>query len=186
MIMVYFSPSNQTQNAFFIDSYNESSYATALCKKISKRISAVHGHPCIVSDVNTSLRNRVKDANESVCSLYVAVHTRFSFDSTVKGTVCYYHPQDKNSQLLAVNMADALTKLCHIPPSDDKTIADGTLIYGKLRLTEIQLPYEVGITAVLVEVNAHDNPKTCQWLVESIDEIAECLSKTIIDFLQMT
>jgi N-acetylmuramoyl-L-alanine amidase len=54
-------------------------------------------------------------------------------------------------------------------------------IYGKLSLVEISKPHELGMTPVLIEVNFHDNPDTCRWMIDSIEPIAESISKILYE-----
>ena len=169
---VYLSPFNQTRSFFVLGGYNESQYTRKLCMAIKRFLSAQSELVCLVAAENHSLQNRPEAAKINGCELYIAVRTGCSHDSRAKGTICYYHPNSDKSFELAVQIVESLTSLCPIASADEEPIVDGTRIYNTLSLTEIQLPHELGMTPVLIEVNAHDNPKTCLWLINSINEIA--------------
>jgi N-acetylmuramoyl-L-alanine amidase len=176
---IYLSPSNQAANTFALGGYNESSYARGLCLSV-RRFLTLRGYTsCIVGEESRSPYNRPAKAKAAGCNLYLALHSGFSYDHRAAGTVCFYHPKDNRSIRLSNRCANALTGICPIEPTDDEPVRDGTRIYGKLSLVEISKPQELGMTPVLIEVNFHDNPDTCRWMIDSIEEIAKTIATAI-------
>jgi hypothetical protein len=162
-----------------VSCYNESSYAIELCFRIYEILLTSGNQSCLIGDVNQSPYSRPVTAKEAGCKLYIALHSGLCYDHRTMGTVCFYHPEDNLSFQMANKFAKTLTAICPIKPTDGESVQDGTRIYGKSSLIEIQKPYELGMTPILIEVNVHDDPDTCQWLICSLDIIAESIANVI-------
>jgi len=175
--LIYLAPSNLERIRFVTGGYDEIRYTAELARSIKRYLS---DYPCMIADAQHKFKERAEAA--AGCSLYIALNTNFSHDYKAAGTVCYFHPDDSKSLALATALANNLTALCPIAPTREKSVVDGMSIYGTLCVAEIQLPREQGITPVLIEVNAHDNPETCRWLIGASDEIAKCIAETILPF----
>ena len=176
---IYISPSNQIANTFIIGNFNEHSYAIELSMKLKHYLS-LRKYNVHTSREKQNIFSRPSSAKEADCSLYIALHSSFSYNHQSTGTICYYHPNDKVGIQLANQILNNLTNICPIEPNIKNALRDGTKIYGDCNLIEIEYPYNLGMVAVLVEINFHDNLETCRWLINSINEIAESISKAIL------
>ena len=179
MKRIYLSLSNQSMNTFTLIGYNENCYDVQLCRDIQKRLTQLGYLSCIIAEADYDPNNRPVAAKHAGCTLYISVHSAFSFDHKTTGTICYYHPEDKKSRHMANELANSLTVICTVVPNDDEAVQSGMRVYGVFRLIEIQKPHKLGMTAVQVEVNAHDNPDICLWLISSFDKIAGTISRAI-------
>lgn len=115
-----------------------------------------------------NMYDRVRESNNWPADMHVAPHTN-GFDGRAAGTRVHCYPSE-GSRRIGRLIQDRIAPLS--PGAPDKLVEDD-------RLYELRAPHMV---AVLPEFGFHDNPADAQWLVDSMERIAEETVQAICEY----
>lgn len=115
-----------------------------------------------------NMYDRVKESNNWPADMHVAPHTN-GFDGRAAGTRVHCYPSDR-SRRIGKLIQDRIGPLS--PGAPDFLVEDDRLY--ELRATHM--------AAVLPELAFHDNPADAQWLVDSMERIAEETVQAICEY----
>lgn len=113
-----------------------------------------------------NMQDRVKDANAWPSDMHIALHTN-GFDGTAAGTRVHCYPSEA-SRRIAKLIQDRIAPLS--PGTAGEGVKESSTLY-ELRATHM--------VAVLPEFGFHDNLIDAQWLVDSMEQIAEETVKAV-------
>lgn len=115
-----------------------------------------------------NMYDRVRESNNWPADMHVAPHTN-GFDGRAAGTRVHCYPSE-GSRRIGKLIQDRIGPLS--PGAPDKLV-ESTNLY------ELKAPHMV---AVLPEFGFHDNPADAQWLVDSMEQIAEETVQAICEY----
>ena len=115
-----------------------------------------------------NMYDRVRESNNWPADMHVAPHTN-GFDGRAAGTRVHCYPSE-GSRRIGWLIQERIGPLS--PGAPDQLVEDD-------RLYELRAPHMV---AVLPEFAFHDNPADAQWLVDSMERIAEETVQAICEY----
>ena len=118
-----------------------------------------------------NMYDRVKESNNWPADMHVAPHTN-GFNGKAAGTRVHCYPSDR-SRRIGKLIQDRIGPLS--PGAPDFLVEDDRLY--ELRATRM--------AAVLPEFGFHDNPEEAQWLVDSMERIAEETVQAICEYFDV-
>lgn len=181
MKSIYISPSNQYTNPYFIKPHNEAEVMERVAVALAAKLLP-YEVKAYVRDRRLRTQYRMDEANKLGVDYYISIHSNAG-----GGRGCetfYQNGLDKPESVKALSRSFALkvnTEIARITSTN--TIAnDRGLKYrrltdgrdGNMELRGCKMP------AVLVEVEFHDTPAGCAWILGNVNNIAEALKKAIV------
>ncbi len=197
--VLFLSPSNQPNNWYKGISTTERKQMEELAALIKSKLSA-YEITVVLPDYNLEaargwrtpganneeaikITGRPTDARNINADFYLALHSNAvgsGTNTSSTGPLALYHP----SSALSKNMANSLfNNLMAVNPPNGNTaggIRSGMDAFAGRGYGEVRSPMELGIPSVLLEVNFHDNTRTAAYIVNSRDQIAEQIAKSIV------
>lgn len=171
---VYLSPSVQDYNDY-ITGGNEEYYMNKIVDAMvpylrENNISFSRNNP------GDSLSQAITQSNEGEYDLHLALHSNASpedLSGMLQGPDVYYYAYSREGEEAAEIFAK---NLAEIYPNKDlvTTIPNATL--GELRKTEAP--------AVLIELAYHDNYDDANWISNNIDNIAQNLVLSLVEYFE--
>ena len=169
---VFLSPSNEADKTFACDeTVSEQAVMTELADAV-RVLLETDGYTVYVSDPGDNVKAKVTKGNELGCGAYVAIHT---YDSSVPGSVTgpkvVCNDSVTGSRALAENIYNRINEL---------TEEDGN------GFIEGDLPYEIvnnRYPCCSIQIDAHDNIKTSQWVLDNKDVLAKAIKDGITAYL---
>ena len=173
MASAFISPSTQEFNQFVIGG-TEEYYANLIADAMVPYLRAA-GIDFTRNDPGGTVTDSINASNAGNYDFHLAIHSNAappSLSGRIQGPNVYYYRDSAKSKAAAEIFANNL-KLIYPYPELVKAVPTTTL--AELRRTKIP--------AVLVEVAYHDNTEDANWIISSIEEIAENLSLSLADVL---
>lgn len=115
-----------------------------------------------------NMYDRVRASNAWPADLHIALHTN-GFNGAVAGTRVHCYPSDKSRKIGKLIQERIAPRS---PGAPDYLVEDSVLY--ELRATTMP--------AVLPEFGFHDNPEEAQWLIDSMEAIAEQTCQAVCEF----
>lgn len=181
MKSIYISPSNQTTNPYYIKPHNEAEVMERVAVALAAKLLP-YEVKAYVRDTRLRTQYRMDEANKLGVDYYISIHSNAGGG---KGCETFYqNGLDKPESVKALSRAFALkvnTEIARITTTN--TIAnDRGLKYrrldsgrdGNMELRGCAMP------ACLVEVEFHDTPAGCKWILDNVNNIAEALKRAIV------
>lgn len=181
-IIVYLSPSNQINNAYYGVLTTEEREMVEVYK-IAYRL--FQDYDLIV--VNTTLakrpfyyaNSRVDEAIAAMAKIYIALHTNATAKppSDLNGSVILYRKgyNDERDRLAAAFQR----KLNALQP---KPIKGTGLVDGYAQeYGEVVYPERAGVMGFLVECTWHDNPEVAKWVTQNRERIARAIVEAVVE-----
>jgi N-acetylmuramoyl-L-alanine amidase len=202
--VLFLSPSNQPNNYYKNISTTERAQMELLAALIKTKLSA-YEITVVLPDYNLEaargwrtpgpnneeaikITGRPTDAKNINADFYLALHSNAVGSGTntnSTGPLALYHP----SSALSKSMANSLfNNLMAVNPPNGNTaggIRSGMDAFAGRGYGEVRSPMELGIPSVLLEVNFHDNARTAAYIVNSRDQIAEQIAKSIVQTMNL-
>ncbi len=171
---VFLSPSNEGDKLFACDESITEKDAMAELADAVRILLETDGYTVYVSDPNDNVKAKVTKGNELGCGAYVALHT---YESSVPGSetgaqvIC--NDAVTGSRVLAENIYNRVNEL---------TEEDGNGFIER-ELYEIM---NNRYPCCSIEINAHDNYETSQWVLDNKDALAKAIKDGITAYLNAT
>lgn len=122
-----------------------------------------------VMNVQTgNMYDRVAQSNAWPADLHMALHTN-GFDGTVAGTRVHCYPSEKSRQIGRLIQ----NRIAPLSPGKSESLKETSNLY------ELRAPH---MPAVLPEFGFHDHPEEAQWLIDSMEQIAEETCAAVCEF----
>lgn len=122
-----------------------------------------------VMNVQTgNMYDRVAQSNAWPADLHMALHTN-GFDGTVAGTRVHCYPSEKSRQIGRLIQ----DRIAPLSPGKSESLKETSNLY------ELRAPH---MPAVLPEFGFHDHPEEAQWLIDSMEQIAEETCAAVCEF----
>lgn len=175
MPSVYLSPSLQEFNPY-VDGGNEEYYMNLIADAMEPYLSA-SGIDFKRNNPEMTLGQAIADSNSGNYDLHLAIHSNAAPAGSAgqyKGADIYYYPSSTNGKRFADIIKDNYSTT-YYDPNNIETIPTTSL--AEVRRTKAP--------SVLIEVAYHDNPNEAQWIRDNIDNIAQSLSKSIAEYLNV-
>lgn len=172
--VIYLSPSSQPLNRYVVGDTNEKQEMEELARQIQGILEQEYDCTVIMATLSLGIGSagRPKEAKEKGANIYVAIHSNAGGGGQASGAMAFYHPGCTLSRKLAKQMVEELNAICPIPSNRTTSDQSGMDVFGGAGYAEIRLPYQYGLSPVLVETNFHDNPKTARWIIDHKGSIA--------------
>ena len=175
MPKIYLSPSTQEFNRT-LSGRSEEYYMNLIADAIIPYLNA-SGIEYGRNMPNMTALEAAEDANKGDYDFYLAIHSNAAgenFAGMLRGADIYYYPNSIEGRRAATIFANNYKEI-YPQPSRVQTIPLATLI----DLNKTKMP------AILVETAYHDNSFDFAWLSSNINEIAENLSISVADYLNV-
>lgn len=181
MNKIYLSPSNQDNNSYCVGGTTEKAQMEAVAQRLKVILDSEYSCETIMADLSLGIgtSGRPLDAKNKGCGIYLAIHSNAGGGGTASGAVAFYHPSSAAGKSLASNLVAKLNAVCPVKSNRSSPVQNGMSLFDGQGLGEIRTPTQYGLTAVLIEVDFHDNPKTAQWIISSKDAIARACAEAI-------
>lgn len=182
---IYLSPSRQPYNPYVIGAgkkTNEMEQMEALANELAELLRKEYG--CEVYVAPSYLRimaaGRPSDAAAKGCDIYLALHSNASPDGSQRaGAEAYYYAASAQSRQLAESIVRELNTASDIPPKGAAGAVSAMEYFNNFGYGEVRDPSNLGLIAVLAEVDYHDNPVTARRIIEHKPEIAAALARAV-------
>ncbi len=182
---IYLSPSKQPNNMFAVGNTNEEKEMVAVAKIIRDLLEKEYicdVHLATLSlDIGSS--GRPKEAKDKNCNIYLAIHSNAGGYGKARGAVALYHPSSNESKNLGKDIAEELNRICPYKSNRSETLINGMSAFKGKGYGEIRVPYEMGMTPVLMETNFHDHKEIAKWIIDHKVEIARAYVDGIVKCL---
>ncbi len=178
--VIYLSPSRQPHNLYAYGDTNEMQQMEALAEVTADILSKKYGFKVYVapSYMRIIKSGRPSDAVSKGCDVYLAIHS----NATASGKKCsgaegYYYSECEQSKQLAENIVRELNRVSDYLPVNSAGAVSAMECFDNFGYGEVRDPSDLGMIAVLAEVDYHDNPDTARMLINQRQRIAEALAK---------
>ena len=183
---IYLSPSRQPYNPYVVGDTNEMEQMEALAAELAEVLRTEYG--CEVSIAPSYMRiaasGRPSDAAAKGCDIYLALHSNASPDGSQRaGAEAYYYAASAQSRQLAESIVRELDAASDIPAKDAAGAVSAMEYFDNFGYGEVRDPSNLGLIAVLAEVDYHDNPVTARRIMQQKSEIATALARAIGDLM---
>lgn len=177
---IYLSPSRQPHNAYAVGDTNEMEQMEVLAAVTADILREKYGFKVYIapSYMRIIKSGRPSDALCKNCDVYLAIHS----NATASGKKCrgaegYYYSGCEQSKLLAENIVRELNAVSDYPPVNSAGAVSAMECFDNFGYGEVRDPSDLGMIAVLAEVDYHDNPETASMIINQRQRIAEVLAK---------
>ncbi len=168
---VYLSPSNQTWYKFPVGDTNESKESRRISEYCAERL-ALAGIESIVAKHSVPIKERPQKAKKEKAYTYVAIHTK-NFDED--GARVAFNKNMTGSSRLSLCILD---KLAPIVDADSK----GSAVSGIDKNYSEIATKELGIDAMVVEVQSHTSKKNAQWIIDNSKTVGYAIAEGILHY----
>lgn len=170
---IYLSPSNQSGNRYAVAGTNEKEQKEAVAKHVKRILETEYDCDPVMATLTLGIETegRPKEASDRGCDLYLALHSNAGGGGKAS---------DSLGKSIAQRMVTELGAICPIPSNRIETALSGMTQYKGFGLAEIRNPSKLGMTAVLLEVDFHDNPKPASWILSSKEAIARAIVAVLV------
>lgn len=173
MARVFLSPSTQEFNQYLTGG-NEQLYMNLLADRIEQILNQ-NGIETGRNNPDGSFRDSINQSNADNYDLHVALHSNASpeiYPGLLRGPDIYYYQSSQRGLQAAEIISDNLKNI-YPEPELVNTLPSTSL--AELRRTRAP--------SVFIEVAYHDNPEDEQFIKNNLDEIAQNISLSIIQYL---
>lgn len=181
VIKIYFSPSRQINNkGIKREVYsNERTMMNLLTDKIINKLKK-YEVICYRNNPDLFIKDWLQDGINKNIDCHFAIHTNDTSKHDKKGPEIWVDKNTSPTYSIAKLMYKNLYEIYHDNKND--TTYRG-IKFAKGRMMECNDEYfKFGF---LLELGYHDNEDDCKWMQENIDEIAENLKNTLIEYFQL-
>lgn len=178
---IYLSPSKQPHNKYAYGNTNEQVQMERLAREVKAGLSA-YDVDVVIATLSLGIENRDNEAKNLNANLYLALHsnsTGTSYNQAV-GTMAFYHPDAPITKTLGNNLIDALGEAIPFKENRYEQLINGMLAFNRAGYHEVREPMKLGVPALLLEVDFHDNPKVAEFIVNNIKPLANAIVKGIV------
>lgn len=173
---LYLSPSNQPRNSYAVGGTNEKEQMEAMVKLVKKKMEAYEVSTRLATlSMHIGKTGRATEAKNTGCDFYEAYHSNAGGAGTGRGAVVFYNPAYPQSKKLAENIVAELNAITPHGENRASQVVNGMTQYDGQGMGEIRNPGLMGIPAVLIEVDFHDNPVTARYLIDNHEKISDAL-----------
>lgn len=178
MIKLYLSPSTQEKNIGYNDYGTEEDRMNILASIIENNLRN-YNIQIKRNNPNWKLSEVIEDSNNFLPYLHLSLHTNAN-DRKTRGSEVFCHEFDTTSHEFAKIIYKNLEK---ITPSEDRGVKEGFNFYGPNK--HILELYKTLSPAVLVEIAFHDNKYDATWIINNLQLIADNITDSILEILQL-
>ena len=173
MPKVFLSPSTQEFNQYLTGG-NEQLYMNLLADRIEQILNQ-NGIETGRNNPDGTFQDAIRESNAGNYDLHVALHSNASPDiypGLLRGPDIYYYLGSQKGSEAADIISDNLKNI-YPDPELVNTLPSTSL--AELRRTNAP--------SVFIEIGYHDNPEDEQFIKNNLDEIAQNISRSIIQYL---
>jgi len=169
---VYLSPSAQDHNLYAGMEVSERQSMNVLTDTLEPILAVKY--PVHSADRTGTLENYIEQSNGLSDVVHIALHSNATGreDSTTRGCEIYVRPGDWESRRLANCIYEELSALT--PDADRGVKTTSTL----LELNRVRH------TAILIEVDFHDNDEGAVWITQHYEEIAQAIADGVDAYMR--
>lgn len=175
MPTIYLSPSTQEFNQF-VNGGTEEQYMNLIADAMIPYLRA-NGIQFTRNTPDMTAGSSIRQSNAGNYDLHLAIHSNASGEGKAganRGTVIYYYPTSTNGKRAA-----------EIIESNFRTIYPNPELVKILPITNLGEVSRTRAPSTLVEVAYHDNIEDANWIKNNIDLIAQALSKSVVEYLNL-
>lgn len=186
---IYLSPSRQPYNPYAVGSTNEMEQMEALAAELAHVLRGEYGCEVYIapSYMRISAGGRPSDAAAKGCDIYLALHSNAAPDGGKRaGAEAYYYAASAQSRQLAESIVRELDAASEIPAQGAAGAVSAMEYFDNFGYGEVRDPSNLGLIAVLAEVDYHDNPDTARRIIENKQEIAQALARAVGALMDIT
>ncbi len=180
---IYISPSRQPHNLYAWGSTNEMEQMEALADDVAEILRSEYGFTVYVapSYMRIIRSGRPTDALNKGCDIYLAVHSNATGTGALRrGAEAYYYSGSAQSKLLAENLVSCLDAASDYETDGAAGAVSAMECFDNFGYGEVREPSDMGMIAVLAEVDYHDNPETARMIIQKRQDIAEAIVEAIV------
>ncbi len=181
-IVIYLSPSKQGGNPYIIGNTTEKEQMEAV-GAVTHRILAEE-YNCVVytATPELELRERAFEALELKADVYLAIHSNATGGGEVHyGASSYYCAASARSKKLGESLNAHLNAIAPKKCTLAKQMYSALDSFGGVGYAEVRDPYNLGMVAVLVETDFHDNELTARWIMDNHEAIGRALAESLAE-----
>ena len=178
---IYLSPSKQPNNKYAYGNTNEQVQMEKLAREVKASLST-YDVDVVIATLSLGIETRDNEAKNLNASLYLALHsnsTGTSYNQAV-GTLAFYHPDAPITKTLGNNLIDSLGEAIPFKENRYEQLINGMSAFNRAGYHEVREPMKLGVPALLLEVDFHDNPKVAEFLVNNTKTVANAIAKGIV------
>ena len=178
---IYLSPSKQPHNKYAYGNTNEQEQMERLAREVKASLLN-YDVDVVIATLSLGIENRDNEAKNLNANLYLALHTNSTgsrYNQAV-GTVAFYHPDAPITKTLGNNLIDSLGEAIPFKENRYEQLINGMLAFNRSGYHEVREPMKLGVPALLLEVDFHDNPKVAEFLVNNTKTVANAIAKGIV------
>lgn len=186
---IYLSPSRQPYNAYAVGNTNEMVQMEALAAELATLLETKYGcEVCVApSRLRIAATGRPADASAKGCDVYLALHSNASADGRRhNGAEAYYYAASEQSRQLAEGVVRELNTISAVPPDGAAGAVSAMEYFDYFGYGEVRDPSDLGMIAVLAEVEYHDNPAGARRILCQRTQLAEALARAVADLWERT
>ncbi len=175
MPAIFLSPSTQEYNPY-IDGGNEEYYMNLIADAMQPYLTA-SGIEYTRNDPEGNVNSSVSQSNAGNYAFHLAIHSNASPASAAganRGVQVYYYPGSARSSKAAEIFVRNYKKIYPLPE-----------LVKAVPTTSLAEVVRTSAPAILIETAFHDNREDAQWIRENIGTIAENLSLSTAEFLDI-
>lgn len=180
---IYLSPSNQPNNLYPVGNTNEKVQMEKLASLIQAKL-AKYEVESIMANLSSSIVVRQVEASNKKADFYAALHSNAGSPTAV-GTVVFYHPDSALSKKVAEFVVKHLDDVFPFPENRYEQVISGIQPAKKINFHEVREPMKLGIPAILIEVNFHENPTVAQWMIDNMSKIADGVTAAFVEAFKL-
>jgi N-acetylmuramoyl-L-alanine amidase len=173
MFSVYVSPSSQEHNLYANGLGTEEQWANKIADTLIQMLN-YNGIRPFRNNTSMDLKAIIQDSDTKKPDIHVAIHTNAS-KGKARGCEVWVWKEDgttTNSERLGQLIYNELSPLT---PTSDRGLQDG-------RAAHLGEVFTVKATAVLIEVDFHDNPESAVWITQNVTNIAKAIATGICNY----
>ena len=173
---VFLSPSNQPANKYVCSPMTEKRYCERVTDNIAKIWNQEYLHDLMLAPYDVAYNYRPAYAVKFGAKYYVCVHTNASGQAvgTARGAVVFYN--NAESKVIAERIVKDLNAIT--PHTENRS---NQVVFKTSGLAEISGPHKHNMNCVFIEIDFHDNPAVCAWLLEKQEEISRLLAVALAE-----
>ena len=172
---IFLAPSTQNHNMYYDQKNSEAKIMNEIMDLIQENLSTVDNLTITRNDANKDVLEYIKDSNASNSDLHFSLHSNGSKHHNARGPVIIANPNKSESIEWAKTMYEGLISI-YPEQSYGRGVVENSKYYEK---------YRVNAPSIIVEIAFHDQEDDSNWILENKQQIADNLTISLIEYMNL-